>query len=175
MTLQIRRDGKPSSWISTVSFHGLQHLLLLLIHMVLMSWLKTKCQRQWLFSHQDQASLSSQQPRIWTTHFVSVRLFKAACRNSNESHFQRQFYSDGSGRGGSSSSPHQSTSFCCWEMGVVGLELELHNGCLSELIKQKMFHSLCVGKHGHKWGCMPSVHGQGMMHDESYEDMMTAH
>ena len=30
------------------------------------------------------------------------------------------------------------------------LQLELHNGCLFEFIKQMMFHPLPVGKHGHK-------------------------
>lgn len=44
-----------------------------------------------------------------------------------------------------------------WRRGG-DLEPELHNGCLSEFIKQMMFHPLPVGKQGNKWRLMPSVH-----------------
>lgn len=101
---------------------------------------------------------------------VPVWLSRLWCCNSNRSNFQRRFYSDGSGRGekaAASTAPPLFFFFVVmrWGAGWVGLELELHNGCLSELIKrkkkkkEKTFHPLVLlGKQGHKWGRMPSVH-----------------
>lgn len=73
---------------------------------------------------------------------VPVWLSRLWCCNSNRSNFQRRFYSDGSGRGekaAASTAPPLFFFFVVmrWGAGWVGLELELHNGCLSELIKRK--------------------------------------
>lgn len=113
--------------------------------------LKTKCQRQWLFSHQDQAPLSSPGFGPAYTDFVSVRLSRLRAAILTKVIFKGAFTQMAVGEE-EAAAPTAAPPFCYWEMGVVGLELELHNGRLSELIKQKMFHPLCVGKHGHKWG-----------------------
>lgn len=181
MTLHILPETENYYHEWAHSCHGLQHLMLVLIHMVwwASTLFKTECQRQWLYSHQDQTLLSADAFGLALTDFVPVWLPRPACWNSNKSNFQRRFYSDGSGRREGSSLHHPPLLLLGVEGGV-GLELELHNGCLSELIKQKMLQPLSAGKHGHKWGRMLSVHvfepghRTGIMSDESYVDV-TAH
>lgn len=72
---------------------------------------------------------------------VPVWLSRLWCCNSNRSNFQRRFYSDGSGRGEKAAASTAPPLFFFvvmrWGAGWVGLELELHNGCLSELIKRE--------------------------------------
>lgn len=142
-TSHIRRDGKPLSWISTTSvFVAFSSFMSLLIHIVGWASMLLKCQRQWLFSHQDQASLLSAAEDLDLLPLILCLCGFQGCVK----------------RGG-------------WD---AGLELELHNGCLSELIKQKMFHPLTVSKRGHKGRRTPSRlwdTGTEMMYDESYGDM----
>lgn len=122
--------------------HDLQRPTSLLIHMV---W--------WaLFTHQDRASLLSAaedlEPLSLESCLCGFQGFP--CCNSNRSNFQRRFYTDGSGRGdkaAASTTPLPLSVVMRWGAGWVGLELELHNGCLSELIKKKKKRCFipCVG------------------------------
>ena len=105
--------------------------------------LKTKCQKQLLFSQQDQAPLRSPGFGPAHTDFVSARLSRLRAAILTKVIFKGAFTQMAVGEE-EAAAPTAAPPFCYREMGVVGLELELHNGRLSELIKQKMFHPLCV-------------------------------